>query len=46
MNNISLIDTILNENEIEIDLDLDDSIYIYNFANEFSQAFINILHHS
>ena len=33
MNNISLIDTILNENEIEIDLDLDDSIYIYNFAN-------------
>ena len=46
MNNISLIDTILNENEIEIDLDLDDSIYIYNFANEFSQAFINILHNA
>ena len=46
MNNISLIDTILNENEIEIDLDLDDSIYIYNFANEFSQALINILHNA
>jgi signal transduction histidine kinase len=45
-NNISLIETILNEHKIKIDLDLDDSIYIYNFANEFSQAIINILHNA
>ncbi len=45
-NNISLINAILNENSIELDLDLDDSIYIYNFANEFSQALINILHNA
>jgi signal transduction histidine kinase len=45
-NNISLIGTILNKHEITIDLDLDDSIYIYNFANEFSQAIINILHNA
>jgi signal transduction histidine kinase len=45
-NNISLIETILNKNKIKLDLDLDDSIYIYNFANEFSQAIINILHNA
>jgi signal transduction histidine kinase len=45
-NNISLIETILNENRIRIDLDLDDDIYIYNFANEFSQALINILNNA
>lgn len=45
-NNISLIETILNENKIKIELDLDDDIYIYNFSNEFSQAFINILHNA
>ena len=45
-NNISLIETILNEHGIILDLDLDDSIYIYNFANEFSQAIINILHNA
>ena len=45
-NNISLIDTILNENQIKLDLNLDDDIYIYNFANEFSQAIINILHNA
>ena len=34
------------KHKIKIDLDLDDSIYIYNFANEFSQAIINILHNA
>ena len=42
-NNISLIDSVLNKNCIKIDLNLDDNIYVYNFANEFSQALINIL---
>ena len=42
-NNISLIDSVLNKNSIKIDLTLDDNIYVYNFANEFSQALINIL---
>ena len=45
-NNISLIKTILKENHIRLDLDLDDDIYLYNFANEFSQALINILHNA
>ena len=45
-NNISLIETILKENLIRLDLDLDDDIYLYNFANEFSQALINILHNA
>jgi PAS domain S-box-containing protein len=45
-NNISLIETILKENHIRLDLDLDDDIYLYNFANEFSQALINILHNA
>ncbi len=45
-NNISLIETILNENHIRLDLNLDNDIYIYNFANEFSQALINILHNA
>ena len=45
-NNISLIETILNENQIKLDLNLDDDIYIYNFANEFSQALINIIHNA
>ena len=45
-NNISLIETILNENHIRVDLNLDDDIYLYNFANEFSQALINILHNA
>ena len=45
-NNISIIETILNENHIRLDLDLDNDIYIYNFANEFSQAIINILHNA
>lgn len=42
-NNISLIETILNENKIKIELDLDNDIYLYNYSNEFSQAFINII---
>ena len=29
-----------------MDLNLDNDIYIYNFANEFSQALINILHNA
>ena len=45
-NNISLIETILNEHKIKLELDLDDSIYVYNFANEFSQTIINILHNA
>ena len=45
-NNISLIETILNENHIRLDLNLDNDIYIYNFANEFCQALINILHNA
>ncbi|MDZ7819497.1 MAG: ATP-binding protein [Aliarcobacter sp.] len=45
-NNLSLIETILNENNIKVHLDLDNDIYIYNFSNEFSQAIINILHNA
>ena len=45
-NNISLIETILKENHIKLDLNLEDDIYLYNFANEFSQALINILHNA
>ncbi|MDD2888739.1 MAG: ATP-binding protein [Aliarcobacter sp.] len=45
-NNISLIESILKENHITIDLNLDNDIYLYNFANEFSQAFINIIHNA
>jgi nitrogen fixation/metabolism regulation signal transduction histidine kinase len=45
-NNISLIETILNTHKIKLILDLDDSIYIYNYANEFSQAIINILNNA
>jgi signal transduction histidine kinase len=45
-NNLSLIETILKENNIQIHLDLDNDIYIYNFSNEFSQAIINILHNA
>ncbi|CAM3509188.1 ATP-binding protein [Arcobacter aquimarinus] len=45
-NNISLIETILNENKIKIQLDLDNDIYLYNYSNEFSQAFINILNNA
>ena len=45
-NNISLIETMLKENNVKINLDLDEDIYIYNFANEFSQALINIIHNA
>jgi signal transduction histidine kinase len=45
-NNISLIESILKENHITLDLNLDNEIYLYNFANEFSQALINILHNA
>ena len=45
-NNISLIESILKENHIILDLNLDNDIYLYNFANEFSQALINILHNA
>jgi nitrogen fixation/metabolism regulation signal transduction histidine kinase len=45
-NNLSLIETILKDNNIQLQLDLDNDIYIYNFSNEFSQAIINILHNA
>jgi signal transduction histidine kinase len=45
-NNLSLIESILKENHISLDLNLDNEIYLYNFANEFSQALINILHNA
>ncbi|MDD2895977.1 MAG: ATP-binding protein [Aliarcobacter sp.] len=45
-NNLSLIESVLKENHITIDLNLDNDIYLYNFANEFSQALINILHNA
>ncbi|CAM3902976.1 PAS domain-containing sensor histidine kinase [Arcobacter cloacae] len=45
-NNISLIETILNENKIKVQLDLDNDIYLYNYSNEFSQAFINIVNNA
>lgn len=45
-NNLSLIETVLKDNNIKVHLDLDNDIYIYNFSNEFSQAIINILHNA
>ncbi len=45
-NNISLIETVLNEKRIRVELDLDDEIYLYNFSNEFSQALINIINNA
>ena len=45
-NTLSLLESILKENRILVNLNLDNDIYIYNFANEFSQAIINILHNA
>ena len=45
-NTLSLLESIIKENRILVNLNLDNDIYIYNFANEFSQAIINILHNA
>lgn len=45
-NNLLLINTFFKEFNIEILLDLEDDIYIFGVANEFSQAFINILNNA
>jgi signal transduction histidine kinase len=45
-NDLSLIETILKNNNVKIDLQLDNDIYICSFQNEFSQAIINILHNA
>lgn len=44
--NISIIDKYFQEQNIELILELDDNIYIYNLANEFNQAFLNILNNA
>ncbi len=45
-NNLTLFDSYLKEFDIEILLELEENINIYGVANEFSQAFINILNNA
>jgi C4-dicarboxylate-specific signal transduction histidine kinase len=45
-NNLALLDSVLMKNHIKVHLEIDNDIYLYNFANELSQALINILHNA
>ncbi|PRM94943.1 PAS domain-containing sensor histidine kinase [Aliarcobacter cryaerophilus] len=45
-NSISLVDNFFKNFNIDIVLELDDDVFLNNLANEFSQAFINILNNA
>lgn len=44
--NVELVEKYFKDQNIDIFLDLDDSIVLYNYANEFSQAIMNLLNNA